>query len=134
MDRPVMLRRRPSSAVLAGESADVYFVRTREILEAEGIDPVVVMEVFARQAGVLCGVDEAKVLLAHALAGQSPEDVEVEALDDGDRFTPREVVLRIGGRYRAFGLYETAILGMMAQSTGWATAARVAWRPRHPSR
>ncbi|HYI23743.1 MAG TPA: nicotinate phosphoribosyltransferase, partial [Candidatus Limnocylindrales bacterium] len=26
--------------------------------------------------------------------------------------------------YRAFGLYETALLGMLAQSTGWATAAR----------
>src|SRR3970282_1174926 len=26
--------------------------------------------------------------------------------------------------YGAFGLYETAILGMLAQSTGWATAAR----------
>jgi nicotinate phosphoribosyltransferase len=33
-------------------------------------------------------------------------------------------VLRIRALYRSFGLYETAILGMMAQSTGWATAAR----------
>jgi nicotinate phosphoribosyltransferase len=48
----------------------------------------------------------------------------VEALDDGDLFAPKEVVLRIRARYRAFGLYETAILGMMAQATGWATAAR----------
>src|SRR5918996_840786 len=37
---------------------------------------------------------------------------------------PRGVVLRIRARYRQFGLYETAILGMLAQSTGWATAAR----------
>jgi nicotinate phosphoribosyltransferase len=33
-------------------------------------------------------------------------------------------VLRIRARYRRFGLYETAFLGMLAQSTGWATAAR----------
>ena len=33
-------------------------------------------------------------------------------------------MLRIRGRYRQFGLYETAFLGMLAQSTGWATAAR----------
>jgi nicotinate phosphoribosyltransferase len=33
-------------------------------------------------------------------------------------------VLRIRARYRAFGLYETAMLGILAQSTGWATAAR----------
>src|SRR4029077_14978597 len=41
-----------------------------------------------------------------------------------DRIASKEVVLRIRARYRAFGLYETAILGMLAQSTGWATAAR----------
>ena len=58
----------------------------------------------------------------------------VEALDDGDTFSPKEVVLRIRARYRAFGLYETAILGMMAQSTGWATAAGSAWRRPRPSR
>jgi nicotinate phosphoribosyltransferase len=33
-------------------------------------------------------------------------------------------VLRIRARYRRFGLYETALLGMLAQSTGWSTAAR----------
>jgi nicotinate phosphoribosyltransferase len=32
--------------------------------------------------------------------------------------------MRITARYSAFGLYETALLGILAQSTGWATAAR----------
>ena len=32
--------------------------------------------------------------------------------------------MRITARYSAFGLYETAILGILSQSTGWATAAR----------
>src|SRR6476469_4692344 len=125
MQRIVMQRRRPSVEVLTGDSADVYFARAEEILSREGMDPVVVMEVFSRQAGILCGVDEAKVLLAHVL-GEAPEsEAGVEALSDGDSFEPKEVVLRIRARYRAFGLYETAILGMMAQSTGWATAARM---------
>ncbi len=124
MERVVMQRRRPSREVLSGESADVYFARAEEILSKEGLDPVVVMEVFARQQGVLCGVDEAKVLLAHVLGEAPPREAVVEALADGDTFSPKEVVLRIRARYRAFGLYETAILGMMAQSTGWATAAR----------
>ncbi len=53
----------------------------------------------------------------------SRREVSVEALDDGDEFAPKEIVLRISARYRRFGLYETAILGMLAQSTGWATAA-----------
>jgi nicotinate phosphoribosyltransferase len=125
MQRIVMQRRRPSREVLTGDSADVYFARAEEILSKEGMDPVVVMEVFSRQAGILCGIDEAKVLLAHVL-GEAPEtEAVVEALSDGDTFEAKEVVLRIRARYRAFGLYETAILGMMAQSTGWATAARM---------
>ncbi|HET7676930.1 MAG TPA: nicotinate phosphoribosyltransferase [Candidatus Limnocylindrales bacterium] len=118
------MRRRPSSGTLSGDSADIYFARAEEILQQEGLDPVVVMEVFSRGEGVLCGIDEAKVLLAHALDGPAGDGVTVEALADGDRFEPKEVVLRIRARYRLFGLYETAVLGMMAQSSGWATAAR----------
>ncbi|MGC8634111.1 MAG: nicotinate phosphoribosyltransferase [Candidatus Limnocylindrales bacterium] len=120
--RPV--RRRPSRAVLEGDSADVYFYHAQQVLEREGINPVVVMEVFSRQSGVLCGIDEAKTMLAHALQRADPGEVTLEALSDGDLFGDREIVLRIRARYRLFGLYETAILGMMAQSTGWATAAR----------
>jgi nicotinate phosphoribosyltransferase len=124
MERIHMQRRRPSSEILTGDSADVYFARADEILAKEGLDPVVVMEVFSREAGVLCGIDEAKILLAHTLGEEPTDETFVEALSDGDSFEAKEVVLRIRARYRAFGLYETAILGMMAQSTGWATAAR----------
>jgi nicotinate phosphoribosyltransferase len=119
-----MERRRPSKEILEGESADVYFARADHVLEREGLDPVVVMEVFSRDAGVLCGIDEAKILLAEALGNAPATEAQVEALNDGDEFGDREVVLRIRGKYRGFGLYETAILGMMAQATGWATAAR----------
>lgn len=119
-----MQRRRPSTEILTGDSADVYFARAEEILAKEGIDPVVVMEVFSREDGILCGIDEAKILLAHVLADVPADQAVVEALSDGDSFEAKEVVLRIRARYRAFGLYETAILGMIAQSTGWATAAR----------
>ncbi len=119
-----LVRIRPSREILSGDSADVYFARAASILEREGLDPVVTMEVFARQDAVLCGIDEAKNLIGHVLADCDPDEVKVEALDDGDRIGPKEIVLRIRARYRQFGLYETAILGMMAQSTGWATAAR----------
>ncbi len=118
------IRRSPSREILSGDSADVYFSRAEEILAKEGMDPVVAMEVFARRDAVLCGIDEVKVLLAHVLRGADRADTSVEALSDGDRIEPKEVVLRIRARYRAFGLYETAILGILAQSTGWATAAR----------
>jgi nicotinate phosphoribosyltransferase len=117
-------RTRPSPEIMSGESADVYFARAEAILEREGLDPLVTMEVFARHDAVLCGIDEAKNLLGHVLATADRAETTLEALDDGDRVAPKEVVLRIRARYRKFGLYETAFLGMLAQSTGWATAAR----------
>ncbi len=119
-----MTRTRPSREILSGDSADVYFARAESILEREGLDPLVTMEVFTRQDAVICGIDEAKNLLAHVLADCPPGEVQIEALDDGDAVGPREIVLRIKARYRRFGLYETAFLGMLAQSTGWATAAK----------
>ena len=36
--------------------------------EAHHLDPVVMMEVFGRREGILCGIDEAKNLLGHVLA------------------------------------------------------------------
>src|SRR4029079_4288911 len=100
----VVRRSRPSLEILSGESADVYFARADRILEREGLDPVVTMEVFARREAMLCGIDEVKNLLAHALARSDPGEVTVEALSDGDAIAPKEIVLRIAARYRAFGL------------------------------
>lgn len=117
----------PSADVLAGETADVYFERARRILAAEGLDPVVTMEVFAREEAVLCGAEEALAYLRAILGGANgaADPVpQVESLQDGDMIAPKEVVLRIVARYSSFGLYETAILGILSQSTGWATAAR----------
>lgn len=119
------IRRAPSRDIISGDASDVYFSRAEEILSKENLDPVVVMEVFGRRDAVLCGIDEAKVLLADVLTDNgNADDVTIESLADGDLITPKEVVMRIRARYRAFGLFETALLGMIAQSTGWATAAR----------
>ena len=119
-----LVRTRPSREILSGDSADVYFARAESILDREGLDPVVTMEVFSRQDAILCGIDEAKNLLAHVLAEGDPRRRGSRRSTTATRSTPKEIVLRIHARYRRFGLYETAILGMLAQSTGWATAAR----------
>ncbi|MBS4031887.1 MAG: nicotinate phosphoribosyltransferase [Clostridiales bacterium] len=104
--------------ILAGATTDIYFIRTQEILRATGKeDTVVTAEIFASKAGVLCGIQEAVGLL-------QKKDVEIWALEEGEEFTQKEVVLRIRGRYSEFGIYETAILGMLASASGWATAAR----------
>ena len=69
----------------------------------------------------------AREVAAQGFSGTYVDGQKIAAptrLSDGDRIAPKEIVLRIRARYRRFGLYETAILGMLAQSTGWATAAR----------
>jgi nicotinate phosphoribosyltransferase len=108
-----------SSATLEGDNADIYLHRTQQILRREGLDPVATMEVFPGSAGVLCGIDEVIELL-HAVAKRP---LEVWALDEGATMASKEVILRIRGHYRDYGLYETAILGMLASQSGWATAA-----------
>jgi len=109
-----------SNAILSGDTADVYFSRTQTILRAEGLDPVVTMEVFPSREGVLCGMKEVVELLRATL----PASGVVEALDEGATMSAREIVLRITAPYSAFGLYETALLGILAHESGWATAAR----------
>jgi nicotinate phosphoribosyltransferase len=105
---------------LRGDNADIYFQRARDILQHEGLDPVVTMEIFPGREGILCGMREALALLERVL----PRDAQVWALDEGAPMHAKEVVLRIRARYSTFGLYETALLGILASQSGWATAAR----------
>jgi nicotinate phosphoribosyltransferase len=106
---------------LNGETADIYFPRTVEILKKEGINPVATMEVFPRRAGILCGIEEVKALLAEVLPR---DDCEVWALSQGEPFDRKEVVLRIKAPYQSYGTYETAYLGILSHCSSWATAAR----------
>ena len=65
----------PAPHVLAGDTADVYFLRTRQVMEAEGLNPIATMEVFPRSDGLLCGMQEVEALLRQVL----PKDAEVWA-------------------------------------------------------
>ncbi|OGO30395.1 MAG: nicotinate phosphoribosyltransferase [Chloroflexi bacterium RBG_16_56_11] len=114
-------RFRPAPEVISGDTADIYFPRTIDILRKESLNATATMEVFGHRAGVLCGIEEVKGLLAEVL----PLDKrEVWALGEGDTIEAKEVALRITAPYQSYGLYETAIIGMLAHGSGWATAAR----------
>lgn len=103
--------------IYTGLTTDVYFVRTMEILENLGLAATpVVAEIFTSRAGVMAGNDEARNLLAG-------RGLEVWALPEGERFAEREVVMRISGPYRNFGPCETPLLGILASTSAWATAA-----------
>ncbi len=112
---------KPSREVLSGDTADIYFMRTIEILKKEGINPEATMEVFGSRAGILCGMEEVKALLDEVLPTNKRE---VWALGEGETISAKEVVLRITARYRSYGIYETSIIGILAHCSGWATAAR----------
>ena len=109
-----------SQSVLSGRTADVYFLHAREILAAEGVNPKVTVEIFTSSEGVLCGMNEVTELLRVTCASEC----EVLAIEEGSSIAEGEVVLQITGPYQKFGIYETAILGMLAHETGWATATR----------
>lgn len=101
-----------------GLTSDIYFVRTRDLLTKMGLaDTAVTAEIFTSREGVLAGMEEAIYLLRN-------RDLEIWALPEGVAMGSKEVVMRIRGRYGDFGIYETPLLGLLASSSGWATAAR----------
>ena len=110
----------PLPSVLAGETSDIYFLRTHNVMEAEGLNPQATMEVFPSRGGILCGMREVLALLRTVL----PPEGEVWALEEGQPFDQKEVALRITAPYLSYGIYETAILGILSHESGWATAAR----------
>jgi len=49
--------------------------------------------------------------------------IDLEAIPEGSVFTPDIPVMTITGDYLSFGVYETAILGLICQASGIATQA-----------
>jgi nicotinate phosphoribosyltransferase len=106
-----------------GDTTDIYFRRTMEVLRARGRDRAqVAAEGFVKDfpAGygyaVLSGMDEMLSLL-------SGLEVDVDAMEEGTLFFPGEPVFTVSGPYGAFCEMETAMLGMLCQASGIATAA-----------
>ncbi len=106
-----------ASEIEEGLTSDIYFVRSMDLLDSMGLaDTEVTAEIFSSGEGLIAGVDEVLYLLRD-------RGLEVWALPEGETMSHREVVMRIKGPYRQFGIYETPLLGTLASSSGWATAA-----------
>ena len=108
-------------SVLIGDRSDVQSQRTQTILRSENVSPGVTLEFSPIQDGVLCGIGEVRALLTKVLPDTG---IEVWALSEGRSLTTGEVALRIKAPYSVIGLYEMTICGMLASSSGWASAAR----------
>ncbi|MDH3975854.1 MAG: nicotinate phosphoribosyltransferase [Deltaproteobacteria bacterium] len=108
--------------IKSGKVTDVYFERTLEILKAKGINKRVKMEFRAKKLprdwewGILAGIDECARLL-------EGENLSVRALPEGSLFRAFDPVMEMEGQYNDFGLFETALLGLICQASGIATMA-----------
>jgi len=108
--------------IRAGKVTDVYFDRTMQVLQAEGVDRRVVVEITASSLprdyafGLLAGLDELVAILEGL-------PVDVDAMPEGSLFYPGEPVVRVSGQYLRFGALETAVLGVLCQASGIATKA-----------
>lgn len=109
--------------VKRGDVTDIYFERTEEILRRKGLyDTWVAAEIVSHKLpnnwswAVLAGVED----VCKLLEGLS---VDFYSLPEGTVFRREVPVARVEGPYGVFCRYETAILGMLCQASGVATAA-----------
>ncbi|MBI5893077.1 MAG: nicotinate phosphoribosyltransferase [Deltaproteobacteria bacterium] len=111
--------------IKTGRTTDIYFARTVEILKKKGIDKRVRAEFFAKkfpndwQWAVLAGIEEVAYLM-------QDKPVHIRCMKEGTIFKPYEPVMEIEGFYTDFGVFETAMLGLICQASGVATkSARI---------
>ncbi len=114
--------------IKSGKTTDFYFANIERILDGEGKNPRVAMEVYTRHLpypdnwGIVTGIYEALTLLEGL-------PVNVWAMDEGELFLTSksdisyEPVMRIEGRYRDFARYETSLLGFLCSFSGVSTKA-----------
>lgn len=105
-----------------GYYTDAYFNFTKELLEAEGHHPNVVMQVFQREQSMLGGIDEAIAVLKLCSGRYEDgrwrpgwDDITVRALYEGDEISPYETVMHIEGDYSLVAHLETVYLGCLAR-------------------
>ena len=115
----------PVEKMRDGYYSDAYFTFTRDVLEQDGHQPDVLMQVFQRERSVLGGIDEALAILRLCSGRRLPDGgwedgwdrLEVRALHDGDEIEPWETVMTIRGDYSLFAHLETLYLGVLARRT-----------------
>ena len=105
--------------VTDGTYSDKYFLRAQQILQADQRDPNVLMQIFCRTPGTLCGMDEAIAMLKYGT--ENFAQLQVHALHDGDHIEAWETVMTIEGPYQQFAHLETVYLGVLARGTRVAT-------------
>jgi len=116
--------RLPLERIREGYYTDAYFNYAKDLLEAEGRHPRVLMQVFQKKESVLGGIDEAVAVLKEGAGRFTPdgfenawEQLEVHALHEGDAISSHETVMTVEGDYALFVHLETVYLGCLARRT-----------------
>jgi len=100
-----------------------YFLKSNKIVKEYAPNHIVTMQWFQRRNdSMLCGIDEAIAIL-HTFAIH-PEELDIEALNDGDIIQNGEPVLKVTGKYENFGFLESVIDGILARRSSVATNVR----------
>src|SRR4051794_30223496 len=128
---PAETFRLPVEKIRSAYYSDSYFALSKELLEAEGRSPRATMQVFAKRAGLLGGIDEAIAVL-RLCSGRREGDawrdgwagLEGSALHEGDPIEPWETVMTIAGDYTLSPHLETVYLGTRARRPLVMTNAR----------
>ncbi len=115
--------RLPVDRIRAGYYSDQYFVLTKALLEDDDHHPQVLVQVFQKASSLLGGIDEAIAVLKQCSGALRPdggwepgwEQLEVQALYEGDSIEPQETVLTLAGDYSLFAHLETIYLGCLAR-------------------
>jgi nicotinate phosphoribosyltransferase len=114
--------RLPVDKIREGYYTDAYFNYAKRLLEERGRHPTVTMQVFQKHDAVLGGIDEAIAVLKECSGRGTAggwelgwNELEVQALHEGDPIAPWETVMTIEGDYSLFAHLETVYLGCMAR-------------------
>ncbi|RIL05062.1 MAG: hypothetical protein DCC75_12045, partial [Proteobacteria bacterium] len=97
--------------------ADIYFLRTLDILKAKKLNPWVVGQVMVRKGpGQVGGIDEALAII-DKYSDLKRHGGRVYALQDGDFYQPGDTVLRLEGPIQDIVALETMYLGVISGET-----------------
>lgn len=108
--------------IRSGSTTDVYFERTVEIIKEAGLDREVRAEFSVKDLpdgipwAVFAGLEEVFALLGG-------KNLDLRGIPEGTIIRPHEPVMEIRGSYLEFAVFETAMLGLLCQSSGVATKA-----------
>ncbi len=93
---------------------DKYFTRTKQILEAGGLNPFVRAQVFVRKGpGVVAGLDEAVKFIAEN-SEIAKNGGRIYALKDGDKYDSKETQMIIESPIQDIVELETLYLGILS--------------------